>query len=137
MNVSQIVNGPLNLNTDPFPQSFTVSNSKQALFVAGSVRWDISEPTSGPHESPPDHVGVEVLIDAKRVRGQLEGGTTIGFIRLGKSEPGFHATVVPAVFPLTLSKGSHTVAFRNENNGGGTTVQSGLCFFSAALFDFD
>jgi hypothetical protein len=137
MNVTQILNGAKNLNNDPFPEPFTVANSKQALFVAGSVWWDISEPTSGMHENPPDHVGVEVLIDAKRVSGELQGGTSVGFIRLGKSQPGFHAAVVPAVFPLTLSKGSHTVAFRNENNTGGTTVQSGLCYFSATLFDFD
>jgi hypothetical protein len=137
MNVSQIVNGPMNLNNDPFPQTFAVANSKQALFVAGSVWWDIPEPTSGMHESPPEHVGVEVLIDATRVMGKLEGGTSIGFIRLGKCENGFHAAVVPAVFPLALPKGNHTVAFRNENNAGKTTVQSGLCYFSAALFDFD
>ena len=137
MDVTQILNGPSDLNAVPFPDNFTVSHAKQALFVAGSVWWDISEPSSGMHASPPDHVGIQVVIDATRSGGKLVGGTVIGNLRLGRSEPGFHATVVPAVFPLTLPPGPHRLSLVNENNGGGTVVQSNTCFFSATLFDFD
>jgi hypothetical protein len=139
MDVTQIIHGPLALNSVPLPSPFRVQHAKQALFVAGSIRWD--DPPQGRNEdpTPPDSVGVDILLDPQFAGGSITGGRQIGSISLGRCAKGFHAALVPAVFSLSppLAAGNHTIALQNQNNNGGTVLQSGTCFFSVTLLDFE
>lgn len=138
MNVQTLLHGFHKMPWGEEAREFGVAAAGQLLFAAGSVRWNLDRPQSGPDPTPPDELSLRLIFDGTWDEKTGWSGGTERVIHLKQCLEGFHAALVPAMFPLALDPAArHRLALQFGGIDDAEIDQSGDFAFHCSLLEYD